>query len=81
MILRLLRVNIYLLSYKGKGFMKTKTMVKNITNYERGELDLSWKSNSAAQRLLDVIAYIIANEYVCAVKENPALFSNPGGSK
>lgn len=61
--------------------MKTKTLVKNITDYEREKLNLSWKSNSSAQRLLDVIAYIIANEYVCTVKENPTLFSNPGGSK
>jgi len=73
--------NIYPLSYKGKVFMKTKIMAKNTVKCDRGKLDLSWKSDPATQKLLDVIAYIIANEYVCAVKENPTLFSNEGDAK
>ena len=56
--------------------MKTKTLNKNTIKCDGEELNLSWKSNSSAQKLLDVIAYIIANEYVCAVKENPTLFGD-----
>lgn len=73
--------NIYPLSYKGKVFMKTKTMTKNTVKFDREKLNLSWKGNSSAQKLLDVIAYILANEYVCAVKENPTLFSSEGDTK
>ncbi len=38
------------------------------------EQDFSWSSNQSVRKLLDVIAHILANEYVRAVKENPTLF-------
>ena len=48
---------------------------------EHPKTDLAWDGNPAVQKLLDVVVYILANEYVRAVKENPALFSDKGGSK
>lgn len=41
----------------------------------------AWDKNPSVQKLLDVVVYILANEYVRAVKENPTLFSNKGGAK
>lgn len=45
------------------------------------EQNFSWTSNPSIQKLLDVVVYILANEYVRAVKENPTLLSNNGGTK
>jgi hypothetical protein len=45
------------------------------------ESSFSWDKNPSVQKLLDVVVYIFANEYVRAVKENPALFSDKGDSK
>jgi|GEM_PF-2444285 len=55
--------------------MKPGLENKNTAIDTREDLDISWKSNSAVRKLLDVISCILANEYVCAVKENPSLFS------
>jgi len=44
-------------------------------------LSFAWDKNPSVQKLLDVVVYILANEYVMAVKENPALFSDKGDSK
>ena len=33
-----------------------------------------WDKDPSVQKLLDVVVYILANEYVRAVKENPNLF-------
>ena len=42
---------------------------------------LSWKDNLSVQKLLDVIASIIADEYIQIAKQNPDAFSNSGGPK
>ncbi len=42
---------------------------------ENPEQDFSWTTNQSVQKLLDVVAHILANEYVRAVKENPILFT------
>lgn len=42
------------------------------------EHGFDWKQDPSVQKLLDVVVHILANEYVRAVKENPALF---GGEK
>ena len=44
-------------------------------------INLSWADNLSAQELLDVVASIIADEYICIAKENPETFSNKGGLK
>jgi len=38
----------------------------------------AWDKDPSVQKLLDAVVHILANEYVRAVKENPALF---GGEK
>lgn len=45
------------------------------------ESSYSWNKNPSVQKLLDAVIYILANEYVRAVKENPTLFSDKGDSK
>lgn len=79
--LGLLRVNIYPLGYKGKAFMKPTTKTDYSIKADHPEYDFNWARNSSVQKLLDVVVYILANEYVRAVKENPTLFSDKGGTK
>lgn len=55
--------------------MRLEITDKYTAKCNQEELNLSWKSNPAVQKLLDVIAYILANEYVCTVKENPTVFT------
>ena len=43
--------------------------------------NLNWKDNLSVQKLLDVIASIIADEYIQIAKQNPDTFSNSGGPK
>ena len=43
--------------------------------------DLNWKDNLPAQRLLDVITSILADEYIQIAKENPDTFKQNGGAK
>ena len=43
--------------------------------------NLNWKDNLSVQKLLDVIASIIADEYIQIAKQNPAIFTNNGGPK
>ena len=74
----LLRVNIYPLSYKGKAFMRPITKADYSAKTDHPENDFNWTRNPSVQKLLDVVVYILANEYVRAVKENPTLF---GGAK
>ncbi len=38
------------------------------------EHGFDWKQDPSVKKLLDVVVYILANEYVRAVKENPELF-------
>jgi len=40
-----------------------------------------WTNNPDIQKLLDVIASIIADEYIQIAKQNPEVFSKNGGSK
>ena len=40
-----------------------------------------WTNNPDIQKLLDVIASILADEYVQIAKQNPKVFSKNGGSK
>lgn len=40
-----------------------------------------WTNNPDIQKLLDVIASILADEYVQIAKQNPEVFSKNGGSK
>lgn len=38
-----------------------------------------WTNNPDIQKLLDVIASIIADEYIQTAKQNPEIFSKNGG--
>ena len=40
------------------------------------EHGFGWESNPSIQKLLNVVSYILANEYVNAVRENPSLFTD-----
>ena len=75
-VLVLLRVNIYPLGYKGKAFMRPTTKADYSIKTDRPEHDFNWVRNPSVQKLLDVVVYILANEYVRAVKENPTLFGD-----
>ena len=44
-------------------------------------INLNWTDNLSIQELLDIVASIIAEEYICIAKENPETFSNKGGLK
>ncbi len=39
----------------------------------------TWVDNCSVQRLLDVVASIIAEEYIRIAKQNKDIFSNGGG--
>ncbi len=45
------------------------------------QISLNWADNPSAQRLLDVISSIIADEYIEVAKRNPDAFKNNGGQK
>ncbi|MBU1062148.1 MAG: hypothetical protein KJ957_07985 [Candidatus Omnitrophica bacterium] len=47
----------------------------------RNDVQYSWLDNPDVQKLLDVIASIIADEYIQIAKQNPDTFSNTGGPK
>ena len=61
--------------------MKLEITDRHTAKCDLEELNFSWESNPATQKLLDVIVHILANEYVRAVKENPTLFSDKGDAK
>ncbi len=44
-------------------------------------INLNWKDDLSVQKLLDVIASIIADEYIQIAKQNPDTFSNSGDPK
>ena len=56
--------NIYLHSYKSNRFMSNLQLVES----------LMWNESPAVRRLLEVIALIIANEYIATAKRNPEIF-------
>ena len=45
------------------------------------QVSLNWFDNPSIQKLLDVVASIIADEYIQIAKQNPEVFSNNGGQK
>ncbi len=61
--------------------MNQITMIPFEVKTECQEHNFSRTSNPSVQKLLDVVAHILANEYVRAVKDNPTLFSNKGDLK
>jgi len=44
-------------------------------------ISLSYANNPSAQKLLDAIANIIADEYINKAKQNPEIFLDYGGKK
>ena len=57
--------------------MKTKLL----NNPEIQPINLSWTDNLSVQELLDVVASIIADDYIEIAKKNKDVFSNKGGLK
>jgi len=41
----------------------------------------AWVDNPSVQRLLDVVASIMADEYIEIAKQNPEIFRDNGGKK
>jgi len=41
----------------------------------------NWSDNPCVQELLDVVACIIAEEYIQIARQNPEIFANNGGNK
>ena len=39
------------------------------------QLDLNWKANPSAKKLLDAIAVSLAEEYIETAKQNPDIFT------
>lgn len=72
----LYKTNIYLSSNNNKVFMDTTNALE--IKEKTCNLRLSWQDSPPLQRLLDVIAGIIAKEYVQVAKQNPAVFSAQG---
>jgi hypothetical protein len=44
-------------------------------------ISLNWSDSPPAQKLLDVVVSIIAEEYIHIAKQNPDIFKNNGGKK
>jgi len=55
--------------------MSNSGLLENRVEEKRPE-DFCWKSSPAVQRVLDVIASIIAKEYIQVAKENPQVFAD-----
>jgi len=51
------------------------------TSLKHQNLGLSWQDSPPVQRLLDVIADIIASEYVQIAKQSPETFLSGGANK
>ena len=58
-----------------------QTAVEQVNKNTSQFINLNWKDNLSVQKLLDVIASIIADEYIQIAKHNPDTFSNSGGPK
>jgi len=54
--------------------------VNNIPKITNLPAPLHWQDNLSVQKLLDIIASILAEEYIEIAKQNPDVFSN-GGEK
>jgi len=57
--------------------MHTAQAEKNTTQ----PISFAWVDNASVQRLLDVVASIMADEYIQIAKQNPDIFSDNGGKK
>jgi len=61
------------------------TLLENKVTKEQSSAEtipsLSWKDSPPAQRLLDVICSILAEEYISIAKQNPEIFQNQGVKK
>jgi hypothetical protein len=57
--------------------IETFQAVQPVTDPPKG---LGWAQEPAVQGLLDVVASILAEEYVQAVKRHPEVFSDNGGA-
>jgi len=44
-------------------------------------ISFTWVDNASVQKLLDVVASIMADEYIEIAKQNPDVFSDNGGKK
>ena len=44
-------------------------------------ISLNWVDSPSVQKLLDVVASIIAEEYIQIAKQNPDVFSDNGGKR
>ena len=60
--------------------MHTAQSRKNIEKTTQ-PISFVWVDNPSVQRLLDVVASIIAEEYIQIAKQNPEIFRNNGGKK
>ena len=61
--------------------LKDKREIASRPSVARNDIVFNWMDNPSVQKLLDVIASIIADEYIQIAKQNPDTFSNTGGSK
>ncbi len=60
--------------------MHTAQAEKNSKKTTR-PISLIWVDNPSVQRLLDVVASIVADEYIQIAKQNPEIFRNNGGKR
>jgi hypothetical protein len=51
------------------------------TNYRKVQISFNWKDSLSIQRILDVVSYILAKEYILMAKQNPEIFQNQRGVK
>ncbi|MCK4463042.1 MAG: hypothetical protein KAU58_01890 [Candidatus Omnitrophica bacterium] len=70
-----------------KGYLKASIIPDESNIYLNGNkikenpyLGLNWKDNLSAQKLLDVIVSILAEEYIQVARENKDMFMDPGYS-
>ena len=54
--------------------------VEKVVKTSNPQIALNWQDNLSVQKLLDVIASILTEEYIEIAKQNPEIFSN-GGEK
>jgi len=69
--------NIYPQGHNGKEFMATLGLIE----HKKIPFRLIWKEYHSLQRLLDIIASILAEEYIFTVKHNPDVFFKHGDPK
>ena len=50
--------------------------VEKVVKTNNPQIALNWQDNLSVQKLLDVIASILTEEYIEIAKQNPDVFSN-----